>query len=355
MQRIVDDLNIIEIGRPYLKYVLPRTRLFASRVTGSSISVNFESLGNLRSALADESLDLIVCHAPIHSLWSRQWWVRSIANKRFLRGYMPITSLIAPHFLRARRSVPLAVVHLDDQRFISMSNLHLLDNATTWFHRELPVDRWQVFMRTGHHSVPTHRYRQHWRHRQRIDKIRPISLGPALGTEQSFPSEPRPKTVDIFFAGRTEGSSTVREHGVAQLKKLQQNGVRIDLPSERLSREAFIQRASAAYLVWSPEGYGWDCFRHYEAPLCWSVPLINQPTVERYQPMLQDVHAAYYFPEGDGLFDAATAALADRERLIRIAAQAQRHVTSYHLMRPLAEYIINCTLDSAVASESLKR
>ena len=64
--------------------------------------------------------------------------------------------------------------------------------------------------------------------------------------------------------------------------------------TSRLSLPEFYQRAARAWLVWSPEGLGWDCFRHYEAPACGSVPVINQPNIERHQPLVHGEHAFYY-------------------------------------------------------------
>ena len=72
--------------------------------------------------------------------------------------------------------------------------------------------------------------------------------------------------------------------------------LRIDIPRTAAAEE-FYRRCAQAWIIWSPEGHGWDCFRHYEALACGSVPLINQPTIERYRPLLDGVHALYYDPE----------------------------------------------------------
>src|SRR5439155_445835 len=82
----------------------------------------------------------------------------------------------------------------------------------------------------------------------------------------------------------------------------------------------FLERCARAWLVWAPEGFGWDCFRSYEAAVCGSVPLMNRPTIERYQPLIEGVHALYYDVEPGELGRAVMAALADRDRLVAIAA-----------------------------------
>ncbi len=260
-------------------------------------------------------------------------------------GLPPLSSVIAPQFLRLKRQLPLVVIDLDDTPFVRREDLFLLDQSTVWFKRELPVDRWQVFMRTHHASLPTGRYRHSLRAQERIEKLRPISIGVPIGTEAMFPQTPMKKTTDIFFAGMTTGSSYVRQRGIHELSALASKGIKVDAPSQRLSKEEFIRRAASAKLVWSPEGYGWDCFRHYEAPLCWSVPVINQATIERYQPLLDGEHAYYYDPEPGGLERVVVRALSDPERLVAMSAEARKHVLSYHTNSALVRYVLEHSLD----------
>jgi hypothetical protein len=340
----MENLNVVEIGRPYFKYVLPKTRLFASLSAGASGEYPSEPLSNLRGALQNPDLDLIVCHAPVGSPWSMRWWFRSIGNRKFLRGYLPLTSMLAPHFLRLQTRAPIAVIDLEDNPFIGRGDLFLMDRAKLYFKRELPIDRWQVFMCTDHDSVPSKRYRLLSRNSRRVSKLRPISLGHLHFSGVRFPEKAPVKTSDIFFAGLVQGSSTVRTSGIDQLQAMSKDGWRIDLAQTRLSRSEFLERASSAYLVWSPEGFGWDCFRHYEASLCWSVPLINHPTIVRHQPLLDGEHALYYNVEGDGLTRAATAALQNRSNLIQIAAKGREHVLQHHMIPEIVRYVAESTL-----------
>ena len=71
----------------------------------------------------------------------------------------------------------------------------------------------------------------------------------------------------------------------------------VDIADRRLSQTEYWKRMSQAWLTWSPEGLGWDCFRHYEAPLAGSIPVINSPTIVRYVPLIDGVHAFYYQPD----------------------------------------------------------
>jgi hypothetical protein len=128
---------------------------------------------------------------------------------------------------------------------------------------------------------------------------------------------------------------------------LRDRGITVDIPQSRLPLPEFYQRASRAWLVWSPEGLGWDCFRHYEAPACGSVPVINQPTIERHQPLIAGEHAFYYDPVHGQLTRTIVAALADKERLLAMAHAGGAHVMAHHTPDALARYVIETTLDSA--------
>ncbi len=354
LSRSLEDLSIVEIGRPFVKHTFSQTKCFASRTSAFGGEVPLEPLRGLRRALVDPKLDLIVCHAPILSLWNSRWWFRNIGTRRFLKLYLPLNSFFGPQFLRFKVRAPIAVIDYEDTPFLRRDDLFLLDRSLLWFKRELPIDHWQVFMRTVHDSVPTRRYRTLAKNRRRVEKFRPISLGPLIDPHRVYPTHPAVKTADIFFAGLIEGSSTVRERGLQQLKALQNDGYRIDIPTNRLNREEYLARAAAARLVWSPEGYGWDCFRHYETPLCWSVPLLNTPTIERYQPLEEGVHAVYYDVEGNGLATAAKRALACPEKLTEMAARAREHVIAFHMKDAIAKYVVSSTLEHHAAKSPMQ-
>ena len=341
------DLNIVEIGRCYVKHVLPQTKCYMSANPGGENASTFEPLSTLRAALDDPLLDLVICYPQGYHPWDWRFWLRKLGNRDIFRGYFPMKSILAPQYLRRKIKAPIAIVDLEDNRFIWRQSRFLLDRATVYFKRELPVDHWQVFMLTDHYSIPTARYRSNQKNQRRVEKLLPLSLGPVVGSEHEFPPVPVAKTSDIFFAGVTESASSVRQRGMKELLALRDLGIRVDIPDGRLSRAEFFQRAAAAHLVWSPEGFGWDCFRHYEAPLCWSVPLINHPTIDRYMPLDEGVHALYYHPEPGGLTKTIHAALSDMARIERIAKAAHAHVSAHHTHAAHVRYIIDTTLARA--------
>ena len=205
-------------------------------------------------------------------------------------------------------------------------------------------------MTTAHSHLPTRRFRQSARYRDQLGKIRPLSLGLPREGQALLPIEAEEKTADIFFAGDAESSSTVRAAGMLELAALRDRGVVVDIPQSKLPLQEFFQRAACAWLVWSPEGLGWDCFRHYEALACGSVPVINQPTIERHRPLLQGEHALYYDPVPGELTRTIMAALADKNRLRAMARAGKSHVMTHHTPDALARHVIETTLGLSEAS-----
>jgi hypothetical protein len=347
-------LTFVEIGLPFVKRIYPeRTLCFSSRLhtggsdkTSRALVASFEPFGGLRAALRRPDIAAVICHPSMFAPWDWRWLVRSLFNRRFFRHGLPIASSWGPQLLRGQLSAPVAVVDLEDLPVVNRSNLFLLDRSLVYFKRELPTDHWKVFLKTAHHGVPTPRYRRVTRNRARVEKLLPISIGLPSEALANVPAS-REKTVDIFFAGRVDDSASLRRRGLEELQALKERGVTLDIPETTLPLAEFYRRAASARLVWSPEGFGWDCFRHYEAAICGSVPLINNPTIERYRPLLAGEHAVYYDVEPGGLTRAVLVALADRPRLAAMAEAAMAHVETHHTPRAIVNYLLNTTLQRA--------
>jgi hypothetical protein len=353
-------LRIVEIGgTPYVKRAFPEQTAFFSTFSlreptdpaAGSHAFSLSAIPLLMRQL--RSADLIVCQPSFFSPWHWRWLIRCFFDRRLLQGHFPLVRASGTQFLRLRHSAPVAVVDHEDIPVINRSNLFLLDRAAVYFKRELPVDRWRLFFKTAHPNLPTPRFRNAARQRERLVKIRPISLGLPRWDLQFFPQEADGKTVDVFFAGLTEGSSTVRAAGLRELLALREQGVSVDIPERRLPPEEFYARCARARLTWSPEGLGWECFRHYEAPMCGSVPVISRQTIERYQPLREGEHAFYYDVEDGNLSCAVLAALDDKPRLAAIAAAARAHVLRHHTPQALAEYIVRTTLEQTIGDRAL--
>jgi hypothetical protein len=334
---------IVEIGpRPYVAEAYAAESAFFATdpaATASEGVRTLPSLGALWRTLGDPDVELIVCHPNFSRPWGLRALNRALFSSRFLQGRSPLVRAFGPELLRWRGRAPIVVIDHEDLPVINRDNLFLLDRCALWFKRELQVDHWRVFLKTAHPNLPTPRFRLDARHRSWNEKLRPISIG--LPTHADPPPPPaQEKRADIFFLARVEGSSTARARGLAELRALGGQGVVVDLPDAPLPRAEFYQRCAAAWLVWSPEGLGWDCFRHYEALACGAVPLINQPSIDRHAPLLAREHALYYDPEPGGLTRAVLAALQDRAALSRIAEAGRAHVMAHHTPQALARYVV---------------
>jgi hypothetical protein len=230
----------------------------------------------------------------------------------------------------AARGTPVAVLDMHDEAALRPHMLRLLLRCHLYFKRELPADPVKAISRP--HRTPAVL--------AALDRLRPISLGIPPGTLRAAPP-PQPKTTDVFFAGSPAHAPGIRGDGLRQLGTLRDEGFAIDIAAGRLPLAEFLARCSAARLVWSPEGLGWDCFRHYEAAACGAVPVINQPPIRRHAPLREGVHAIYYDVEDDGLSRAVRAALATPDRLTQMANAARAHVLRHHTHEAICRYVVD--------------
>ncbi|MDQ4061213.1 MAG: glycosyltransferase [Pseudomonadota bacterium] len=345
-------LRIVELGdHTYFKYSYPaETELIWTGLrpprdpslsyTEFSPAVLLQLMRRIRRG----EMDLLVCYPPLYAPWHPRSFLHALRHyhMRFAKGlFMSCGTTL----VRLLGRVPLAVVDMGDSFAINRHNFFLLDRCTAYFKRELPTDHWKVFFKTAHRNLPTRALRRNERYRRRIARLRPISSG--VGDPQEFlgfaAAQPE-KTADIFFAGEHRVSSTIRSDGLAQIRALARMGYTVDVPEGRIPRDEFYARCARAWLTWSPEGYGWDCYRHYEAPLCGSVPVINYPSIHRHAPLLEGVHCFHYGIEGDDLTRTIVRALADKAKLAEMAAAARDHVLRHHSFRALCDHIIEICL-----------
>lgn len=334
------DTPIVEIGGSgLLSRVDPRT---ATLLWTSEEDLGEPKPANVREFTLREcwrlwrrawryEIDTIVVYPPTrHPPW--HWRpLRSVFHRPIgpWRRFIRLFGIQALRLLPKRMSV--IVVDSDDMRTIPRCNAFLLDRCTWYFKRELPIDRWQVFQRTVHPEMPSTRFRNKPRNRQRIEKLRPWAIGLMSDTPTLPPMEFPEKTIGLFVATATN-SSTVRPAGLAELRALAARRKDIFISEGRLLHDEFMRTMTRSWLTWSPEGFGWDCIRTYEAASVYSIPVINQPTIVRCRPLLEGVHALHYDADVPGsLARVVEAALADPERLRRIATAAREHVAAHHV------------------------
>ena len=291
---------------------------------------------DLRRTLSAKSTRLAFVHVPIRP---RKPFDQSLV--RMMHGDFGVLAF------REVLSAPCPVVGLDfnDAMTISDIALKVLERSCCYFKRELPADIQQLLPRSA--SSAQRRILEKNAH-----KLMPASLGLSADRLHNLPKDEHEKKHDVFFSGDT--SSEVRRRELHLMDELKARGVRVFRPESRLSQQEFFQCCSESYLVWSPEGAGWDCFRHYESAGCGSVPLMNVPCIKPYVPFVHGQHALYYLsdfgnksarcPEfqgiTDGLVSTVTRALEDRRTLREMGRAARGFVLRHHTHEAIVTHIV---------------
>jgi glycosyltransferase involved in cell wall biosynthesis len=285
----------------------------------------------LRHDLAYGAYDIIFCYPPVLPPW-REARTREALARRLL------FHIVLRHPMLTR-SVPLAVLDYGDRSPVPRHNHHLLKRASWYFKRELPVSPENLLMGTTPWFDTADSVLQSRLYRENRHKLIPASLGIPYERLADVPEKPTEKTTDVFFSGGL--NSEIRRRGFPELLELARAGIKIDVPPARLPRKEFYERCARAWLVWSPEGFGWDCFRHYEAAVCRSVPVINRPRIIWHRPLEEGVHCFFYAPSAGMLASVVKEALSDKERLRRMAEAGREHVLRYQTPKAICEYILS--------------
>jgi hypothetical protein len=340
-------LRIVEIGgHPLFAVAVPQQTQFLwagtkSNPSGVAVLGPFALIQTLLR-LRRGDFDLLVIATSQYAPWHPRSFL-AVMRDWNIRGPLGLFATFAIRLVRRFHDVPIVAIDLSDSCLIGRHEFGLWRACRAFFKRELPSDHWLVFCRSGYPNFPGRRWRSRKRHAAMVQKLKPISFGAPSVTYGQLPlpdETPSPdKVADIFFAGAVHANSSVRVAGLAELRELAQNGYVIDMPTDRLSAPEYFKRMAAAWLAWSPGGLGWDCGRHYEAPVVGSVPLMNSPTIMRDAPLLDGEHCVFYSPEPGGLVQAARRALADKARLRAMAESAVLHVAKHHTSRARAERV----------------
>jgi hypothetical protein len=303
----------IQCGSPLTAYEAYRPEAFVS----SNIAV---ALWHIRNNV----YDLIVLPAihPDHRFDQPR---HKLVAKSMLQvlGRSPIISrLLNRHFIGSNSH---AIVDIRDERKLCETTIRLLPRHTLYFKRELDLDLI---------ADP-----------QTLDRVRPLSL--FVPNEGRLPP-PRRKDIDIFFAG--ELCNRIRTDAVEAARGLSARGLRVTIPCTPLPYPEFLAALARSWLVLSPEGHGWDCYRHYEACLAGSVPVINRPRYRRRLYLEDGVHCFYYDPERGSLADQLLALLMDKGRLVRMAEAGRQHVLANHTRSAVARYMLKEILGGSAAT-----
>ena len=172
-------------------------------------------------------------------------------------------------------------------------------------------------------------------------KLHPISLGTPDESIHEIPHG-QPKEWDLFFAGDLHEKG-LRGRLLEEVKNWAGRAGRKVLLRERLPRSEYLRCMATSRLALSPPGMGWDCWRHYEAKMAGSVPLMPYPTILQHRPGIDGEHCFYFAPEPEGLTRCLEKTLAVPESLPAMAATGRQLVLEHHLFSKLRDYVIHET------------
>ena len=341
-------MRILEIGEaPFMGSYAPGLTDFFSvhKDATPETRLTRQRISELGRQLRAKHYNLVIYHlrAKVSAPWHRHGPGIRAAFETASWNLSAFHKMAWHHFHSVLASVdtPLVVVDVQDAPRITKTESYWLDRARLWFMRELPPNHYNLFLNMDRRSGDVINIQREPRLARNFDKIRPFSLGFEVRDTAGIETvSPEGKIHDIFYIGANH-TSTVRQEGLKELKALQAAGVGVHLPEKRMPMPEFFRTCAQSWLIWSPEGQGWDCHRHYEALMLGSVPLINQPTIERHKPFIHGEHCLYYRTEPGGLTETITRALADRAALTRISAQGRAHVLQHHTRSQLARHVLD--------------
>jgi len=246
-----------------------------------------------------------------------------------------------------RKGARVAVIDQSDDLTIHPVNKRLLEVCDVYFKRELAIDRWRSLesLHGGRSRVPTIGYRLEESNQLLMQKLAPISLGfgdtesEALKLSEGLVIDGlTPKTHDIFYAG-DDWCRPLRQSIRDQLLDCRDQALVIKIPSGRLTFDDFARAIHSSWLCISPPGLGWDCYRHYEAGLFGSVPVLSRPDITPHRAFVHGYDAIYYEPERP-ILEQLQPWLADKSRLIEMAHQARIRALQHHTRTARSQYII---------------
>jgi hypothetical protein len=272
-------------------------------------------LARILSRIRARKFDLIVLPA-IHPDHVHNQTPVKLLSKAVLRNVSKAPVVAAMLHRLVLRGTAHVVLDISDERHLCETTQRLLPKHALYFKRELAIGESHEGALTG--------------------RVRPIPL--ILPDEHRIPP-PRAKDIDVMFAGNIFNEP--RKRAVGEARSLMSQGIRVFIPDKPLPYPEFMEALGRSWIVLSPEGEGWDCYRHYEACLAGSVPLINRPRYPRRLYLEEGTHCFYYDADRESVADRIVALLADKPRLSRMAEEGRRHVLANQTRSAVARYILS--------------
>jgi len=329
----------------------------------SSPSSRWPEICKTLRRLDNESFDLAVVSYREKSFFPKgAGWMRGLgqALRSFLFRPDELTQLLMFSKL-VQKNIPIALINRSDSGHIPVGSDWFYRRSHACFVRELypapEILLQDIFTSSGGNLQSNRRAQKilslwdpHCPRYRNVENLRPISLGISDSNISKIPSSEH-KIWDLFFAGDLHEKS-LRTRLVQECRQFEKaKGLKF-LITDRISQSDYLQALSESRLCLSPPGMGWDCWRHYEAMLAGSIPLMTYPTILQHHPAIDGKHCFYFAPEPGGLTRALEHALLLKSQLPQMADAGRQLVLKHHTFSKLREYVIRETLSAFTSTKS---
>jgi hypothetical protein len=154
------------------------------------------------------------------------------------------------------------------------------------------------------------------------------------------------KDIDVFFAGAV--NSEQRRLSIDQVRQLELAGYRIKIVEGHLPFAEYLTLMSRSWLTLSPQGYGYNGFRHYESMLVGSVPLINRSDPPVVNDFRHGENCFLYSTTRGDITQVIREALRDKGKLLHVARGLREFVIGRHSMPAVGGYLLRQALEDGV-------
>lgn len=222
--------------------------------------------------------------------------------KHFLSPFNRFRHHFPPNSFHATHQI---VIDLVDRLFLNSEEIRVLGEADLYFKWNQPFDTSKLVRKFGRPDPS---------HLELLEsRLRGIPLGLSDARYHRFRKfRTKEKKYDLFWAGNTGNSHRLRI--VREMERISsRHGLKTLILKTPVSPEEFCREAAASKVVLSPEGQGWECWRHIEAFALGSIPLMNAPTA--HAPAWERMPRELFFKNGLQDFEEALLRLVKEDTL----------------------------------------
>jgi hypothetical protein len=269
-----------------------------------------------------------------------RWAHDASLGKRWLRSLLGrvgcLRCVSGPvHRILSRKATKVIVLDRYDSHEVRVNYLRCVVTASFYFKTNLLAEDGDRVVQTGNGGLCRLKYLPYW-----------------LATENYQMPFQAHRDFDVFFAG--EINSEERRAAVAAMRGLEAEGYRVYIASRRLGLQEYMTIMSRSWLTLSPQGFGYNGFRHYESMLVGSIPLINRSQPPILNDFVHGENCWLYSHEAQDIHHVARTALRDKQRLLRIAGGLRQFAEEHHSIRAVGRYLLNSVADGQMVDDSVE-